>query len=261
MKTISIINLKGGVGKTTTAVNMAYILSQRCGYKVLLLDNDKQGNLSKSYKLYNEHDIYTVARLLTDKEPNTQQIIKKTEYKNLDIITANMNLLGANMQTMMDQTRQQQTRYKKALAAVKDNYDFCIIDNAPDINISIINALVVTDLVIIPIIIDQYSFAGLDILQEQLQQVKEDFNPDLSERILVTQYQNDDVTNSGVEALRYSPVYKTFNNHIRRTNRKVNESTFVQKPVIEYSPRCGAAQDYKKFVEEFLEVVGGHWPL
>lgn len=254
MRTISVINLKGGGGKTTTAVNMAYILGQMYNRKVLLIDNDKQGNLSKSFNLYSDTDKHTTAELLTNKEIHRMpyEVIKHTEYSNIDIITANMDLLGANMQTMMDQTRQQQTRFKKALAAVSYDYDFCIIDNAPDINISIINALVITDYVITPLMIDQYSFTGLELLLEQIRQVKEDFNPLIKNAVLVTQYQNDDVTNQGVEVLKAGSI-KVFNQHIRRTNKKVSESTFAKMPLIKYSPRCGATQDYKKFVTEFIE--------
>lgn len=254
MKTISIINLKGGVAKTTTAVNLAYILAEKYGYRVLLIDNDKQGNLSKSFNCYDENSKYTTANLLTDKYAwqETHSIIKRTEYENIGIITANMDLLSANMQTMLDQTRQQQTRYKKALEEVSRAFDFCIIDNAPDINISIINALVITDYVITPLMIDQYSFVGLDVLKEQIEQIKEDFNPDIRSRILITQYQNNEVTNQGIEYMQRKGE-NLFNTHIRRTNKKVHESTFAAVPVVKYSPRCGASQDYKKFVAEFLD--------
>lgn len=257
MKTISIINLKGGVAKTTTAVNLAYILAEKYGYRVLLIDNDKQGNLSKSFNCYGENDKYTTANLLTDKDAwqKTHSIIKRTEYENIGIIPANMDLLSANMQTMLDQTRQQQTRYKKALAEVSRAFDFCIIDNAPDINISIINALVITDYVITPLMIDQYSFVGLDVLKEQIEQIKEDFNPDIRSRILITQYQNNEVTNQGIEYMQQAGE-NLFNTHIRRTNKKVHESTFAAVPVVKYSPRCGASQDYKKFTEELLEYIG-----
>lgn len=258
MKTISIINLKGGVAKTTTAVNLAYILAEKYGYRVLLIDNDKQGNLSKSFNRYDEDDEYTVAELLMRKHivREGDEIIKHTDYDNIDIITANMDLLAANMQTMLDQTRQQQTRYKKSLVGeVYVNYDFCIIDNAPDINISIINALVITDYVITPLMIDQYSFVGLDVLKEQIEQIKEDFNPDIRSRILITQYQNNEVTNQGIKYMQQAGE-NLFNTHIRRTNKKVHESTFAAVPVVKYSPRCGASQDYKKFTAELLEYIG-----
>ncbi len=259
MRVISIISLKGGVAKTTTSVNMAYILC-RMGHRVLLVDNDKQGNASKTFGLYDPDDKDTVARIMLDRGLDVREIIKATPYSEtekgtLDIITANMGLLEANLRTIVDTGRQQQTRFKKALAAVSGNYDFCIIDNAPDINMSIINALVVSDDLIIPIMIDQYSFDGLEILTEQIEQTREDFNPALTFRgCLVTQYRKADVQEQGAEVL--DGGYPIFKSRIRRTENKVNESTFAGKPVVEYSVRCGASQDYKKFVNEYLEVIG-----
>lgn len=258
MRVISIISLKGGVAKTTTSVNMAYILC-KMGYKVLLIDNDKQGNASKTFGLYNPEDKNTVARIMLERGLDVREIINKTTYSDsgagtLDIITANMELLEANMRTIVDTGRQQQTRFKKALTAAGDQYDFCIIDNAPDINMSIINALVVSDDLIIPIMIDQYSFDGLEILIEQIEQTKEDFNPALTFRgCLVTQYRKSDVQEQGTEVL--DSGYPIFESRIRRTENKVNESTFAGKPVVEYSVRCGASQDYKKFVREYLEAI------
>lgn len=259
MRVISIISLKGGVAKTTTSVNMAYILC-RMGRRVLLIDNDKQGNASKTFGLYDPDDNDTVARIMLDRGLDVREIIKVTPYSEtekgtLDIITANMDLLEANLRTIVDTGRQQQTRFKKALAAASDNYDYCIIDNAPDINMSIINALVVSDDLIIPIMIDQYSFDGLEILTEQIEQTREDFNPALTFRgCLVTQYRRADVQEQGAEVL--DSGYPIFKSRIRRTENKVNESTFAGKPVAEYSVRCGASQDYKKFVNEYLEAIG-----
>ncbi len=258
MRIISIISLKGGVAKTTTSVNMAYILC-KMGYKVLLIDNDKQGNASKTFGLYNPEDKNTVARIMLERGLDVREIINKTPYSDtgagtLDIITANMELLEANMRTIVDTGRQQQTRFKKALEAVNSQYDFCVIDNAPDINMSIINALVVTNDIIIPIMIDQYSFDGLEILTEQIEQVKEDFNPTLTlTGCIITQYKKSDVQQQGAEIL--DSDYPIFESKIRRTENKVNESTFAGKPVVEYSVRCGASQDYKKFVREYLEAV------
>lgn len=252
MHTISIISLKGGVAKTTTAVNMAYILAEVHQKKVLFIDNDKQGNASKTFKQYEEEDKNTTARLMLEKDVNVKEVIKHTDYDTLDIITANMALLEANLRTVVDTGRQQQTRFKKALAAVAGTYDFCIIDNAPDINMSIINALVMSNDIIIPIFIDQYSFDGLNILLEQIGQIREDFNENLKlAGCLVTQYKNNEVTNQGIAYLEGKGV-KIFNQLIRRTEKKVNESTIARMPLAEYSSRCGAAQDYKKFVIEYL---------
>lgn len=268
MQTISIISLKGGVAKTTTAVNMAYTLAAVHGKKVLIIDNDKQGNASKAFKQYDTEDEDTIARVMLEKNIDVSEIIKHTDYENIDIITANMNLLEANLRTVVDTGRQQQTRFKKALSATKvlgygwakidylpitEAYDYCIIDNAPDINMSIINALVMSNAVIVPVIIDEYSFDGLNILLEQIAQIQEDFNDGLFfAGCLITQYQNNDVNNQGIELLSSRKI-PLFGQKIRRTEKKVSESTFAKMPLVEYSVRCGAAQDYKKFVSEYLE--------
>lgn len=251
MQTISIISLKGGVAKTTTAVNMAYILAAVHKKKVLVIDNDKQGNASKTFKRYDTEDKNTIARVMLERNIDISEVIKKTDYEGIDIITANMELLEANLRTVVDTGRQQQTRFKKALASV-EGYDFCIIDNAPDINMSIINALVTSNDIIVPVFMDQYSFDGLNILLEQVDQIKEDFNEDLQlAGCLVTQYQNNDVNNQGIQFLEALGA-KVFKQRIRRTEKKVNESTIAKIPLVEYSVRCGAAQDYKKFVLEYL---------
>lgn len=252
METISIISLKGGVAKTTTSVNLAYILAKQ-GCKVLLIDNDKQGNASKAFDLYNPEDNNTIARVMVERGIDVQGVIKHTRYDNLDIVTANMNLLEANLRTVVDTGRQQQTRFKKAFETVE--YDYCIIDNAPDINMSIINALVMSNVVVIPVQIDQYSFDGLNILKEQIDVVKEDFNPGLHfGGCLITQYKNTEVQQQGAEVIEnIYPVYQT---RIRRTEKKPQESTFAKMPLVEYSVRCGASQDYKNFVAEFKFMEG-----
>ena len=268
MRVISIINLKGGVAKTTTTVNMAYLLAKR-GYKVLLVDNDKQGNASKAFGLYDPEDHDNVARVMLEAVPLID-LAASTQYKNLDIVPANMDLLEANLRVIADVSRPQQTRIKKAISkksierelqgeettSAAEEYDFIIFDNAPDVNMSIINALVVSDDVIVPVEIDQYSFDGLDILLEQITAVKEDFNPALSFRgCLITKYrQREEVQAQGAEVLKER--CNVFSTKIRRTEDKPKESTFAKIPLVEYSVRCGASQDYKKFVTEYLEMIG-----
>ncbi len=139
MRVLSLIYLKGGVAKTLSSVNMAYILAA-VHKKVLLIDNDKQGNASK---ILNRHsyDRPGVAEILTGRDMDMKEIIQHTDYEGLDIVTANMNLISASLAVMLEQKRPQQTRFKKAFGQAGDGYDFCIIDNAPDINISTINAL------------------------------------------------------------------------------------------------------------------------
>lgn len=268
MRAISIINLKGGVAKTTTTVNMAYLLAKQ-GYKVLVVDNDKQGNASKAFGLYDPEDTDNIARIMLEQIPLID-IAASTQYKNLDIIPANMDLLEANLRVVADVSRPQQTRIKKAMekksverealpgvdvVSAAEEYDFIIFDNAPDINMSIINALVVSNDVIVPVEIDQYSFDGLDILLEQIAAIKEDFNPDINFMgCLITKYRaSEDVQAQGAAVLEERT--KVFNARIRKTAQKPQESTFAKVPLVEYSVRCGAAQDYKKFVAEYLERI------
>lgn len=270
MRAISIINLKGGVAKTTTTVNMAYLLA-KAGYKVLIVDNDKQGNASKALNLYDPEEHENIARVMLDPKVPLIDLAASTQYKNLDIVPANMDLLEANLRVIADVSRPQQTRIKKAIEKksierevlpgveiinAAEEYDFIIFDNAPDINMSIINALVVSDDVIVPLEIDQYSFDGLDILLEQIDTIKEDFNPGINFRgCLITKYrEREDVQAQGAAVLNNR--CKTFNTKIRRTEQKPQESTFAKIPLVEYSVRCGAAQDYKKFVTEYLEMIG-----
>ena len=261
-KVISINQLKGGVGKTTTAVNLAYALWKYHKKTVLLIDNDKQGNLSKAFGVYSPSDKYTTATLLRNESgvfASKAGCVQMTPYNGLDIVTANLDLLKANMEIMLDMSKAQHNRLKKSLFPNNDNnmnyyYDYIIIDNAPDINIGTINALAISDYVISPVVIDAYSFEGLDMILEQIQQVKEDFNPHLQfAGCLVTHYINDDVTNQGIEVLKKK--YETFNQTIRMTQHKPRESTFAALPLIEYSPRCGATIDYKKFTNELLKEI------
>ena len=162
MKVLSIINLKGGVAKTISSVNMAHILAAVKGFKVLLIDNDKQGNASK---IMNRHsyDHKGTAEVMTQRGIDPAEVIQHTDFEGLDIITANMNLLTANLEVMLDQSRPQQTRFKKFLDGLQNEYDYCIIDNAPDINISTINALVASDDVMVPITIDDFAKVSLRV--------------------------------------------------------------------------------------------------
>ena len=250
MKTIAIINLKGGVGKTITAINMASILA-KMDSRVLIIDNDKQGNTSKFFGVY-DYEKKSIADILTEKNFDIESAIYPTNYKNLEIIPANMKLLEANLKVIMDMSRQQQTILKKALKQIEDRYDYCIIDNAPDINISVINALVIANDVIVPIKIDQFAFDGLAQLTEQFAGLQE-LNPELKFKgCLVTQYANNLANSGGVEYLRSQEQYPVFKTVIRRTV-KVDESTFVGQPLINYAPKSMAAKDYLNFVKEYLE--------
>ena len=253
MKIISVINLKGGVAKTISSINMAYILRAAHGARVLLIDNDKQGNTSKFFGVYSfERD--SLSDVLTKKDYPIGNAILTTKYDGLDILPANMTLLRANKEILLDVSRPQQTRLRKVLQSIVYDYDFVVIDNAPDLNMSVINALVASQDVIIPIKIDKFAFDGLDILTEQIEEVKE-FNPDL--RIagcLITMFQKNSVNFQGEEYLRSILGLPVFQTTIRKTVR-VDETTFAGIPLSEYARKSTAAKDYTALVDEYLSGV------
>lgn len=257
MKTISILNLKGGVAKTFTAANMAYELYRR-GYKVLLIDNDKQGNLSKAYSRYDAENVAPVTRLLAGDWENADELIQHTEYEGIDIVTANMSLFGATWNLTKEDSENQIERYKALVYAkmqyygdctIYGKYDYCIIDNPPDIGLNVVNALAITDEVIVPVKVDEDALEGLDIVTEQIEDAKV-FNPALKlAGVLITSYQNTDGEAAGVEWLGQKTDFNILG--IIRYSKKVAENTFMRKPIYEYSPCCGAAQGYKKFATAY----------
>ncbi|MCI8582836.1 MAG: ParA family protein [Dorea sp.] len=264
MKVISLLNLKGGVAKSFTAVNLGYELWRR-GYRVLLLDNDKQGNLSKGYGRYDGEQTAPITRLLNGDWNDAEELIQQTDYNGLDIITANMSLFGAVWNLIKESPADMLGRYRRLMDAdtedgrkVSEKYDYCIIDNPPDIGLNVLNALMVTDEVVVPVKIDDNALEGLDIVAEQIEEAKA-LNPSvILKGVLVTCYQKTDGESAGLEWLRQE-WENTDSVHYRkypilgiiRYSKKAAENSFVRKPVYEYSPCCGAAQDYKKFVTSY----------
>ena len=141
---------------------------------------------------------------------------------------------------------------------MEGNYDFCVIDNAPDINISTINALAASDDVLVPVTIDDFAIDGLKELVEQINNTREDLNPSLRFcGCFITQYdRTNEADQQGEVYLKGLETYPLFNTHIRRT-LKMKPSTFARKPILEYSSRCGAARDYKALAEEYLNMCPG----
>lgn len=258
MKTVSILNLKGGCAKTFTAVNMAYELWRR-EQRVLLLDNDKQGNLSKSFGMYDAENTAPAAELISGSWKHAGELIRPTAYRGIDIITSNLSLSGAVWRLAHEGI--QTDRYQKLLeknGESYDSYDYCIIDNPPDIGLNVINALAASDEVIVPVKIDGYAVKGLDIIAGQIEDVK-NYNPSLIFKgILITIYQNTDGEKAGAEWLQKEWVPKGNKSPsilgTIRYSGKVSETSFLDKPVYEYSPLCGAAQDYKKFVTAYTGI-------
>lgn len=251
MRTINICNLKGGVAKTTTSINMACNLADM-GKRVLLIDNDKQANSSQFFDRHSYEDP-SIAEVLTGKVP-IEMAIQKTGHNNLDILPANMNLLAADKEILLAEDVPQQEHLRRALSMVKDQYDYAVIDNAPDVSMSVINALTAGDDYIIPVKIDRFTFDGVGIMVDTANQVRDNYNPKLNFcGCIITSYRFNDVNRSGAAYLAQSP-YKMFQTKIHWTP-KVDESTFAGQPLKEYSPRSWAARNYQQMTAEYLEMI------
>lgn len=245
MKITSIVNLKGGTGKTTTSVAMIELLSRK--ERVLGIDNDKQGNLSQAFKRYTpERMIGSSVMLLTGK---TQGNILHTENPCIDIIPCNIYMEKAEKEVLLGNVAQHD-RYQKALSELV-GYERCIIDNPPDIGMNVVNALIASDEIIIPINLDNYSLDGMVEMMNQIQNITEINRKANLTGILITDFEKTEAALQAEEWLRKEYGKRIFDIKIRHS-RQAKDATLCQVPVTQYSSRCGATQDYKKFVEEYL---------
>lgn len=253
MRTLAFINLKGGVGKTVSAANVAHILATVHHKKVLLVDADKQGNASRYFHLYGEQD--GTAALLLDPERDPLEAVYHTGCRGLDIITSNMELYEAD-RVLYDTTDFDITGTLKAvLDKMADDYDFCIIDNGPSVDTVALNVLAAADDVLVPIRPDEFSFSGLLDLVEQVGSVREGVNPGLTMRgAFFTHWQRREPFEAARRSLEESgicPVFQTAINY----NPKVPESTLEEMPLCAFAPRSWAAIQYKKLTAEYLALT------
>ncbi|EKQ50294.1 MULTISPECIES: ParA family protein [unclassified Clostridium] len=251
MQVISIINLKGGVGKTMSSINIAHILATAHDKKVLLIDNDSQSNTTKLFNLYDEEEP-SISDIMNE-SVDIEDVIVPTQYKNLDLIPANMSLLKANEHLIKNSSSFKGMILRNALEKIEGEYDYCVIDNSPGINISVINALISSNDVLIPIKIDKFAFDGMKELMDQIENAKK-INPGLKLiGCFVTQFSRNKVNQQGEEFLNNQAKYPMFKSHIRKTV-KIDESSFESKPILECSKRYAAAKDYLELVEEYLKI-------
>ena len=256
MRIVAFINLKGGTGKTVSAANMAHILAAYHNKKVLLVDGDKQGSVSQYFQVYGEHD-GTAALLLADAldTESMEQVIYQTGYKGLDIITSNLELYAAD-RALYDRKDTDTARVLfSALDYVRNDYDFCIIDNGPSVDTVTLNVLAAADDVLIPIRPDEFSFSGLLDLVEQVDGVRAAVNPGLTLRgAFFTHWQNRETFAQARRSLEDSgicPVLRTAISY----NPKVPESTLEETPLCVFAPRSWAAIQYKKLTAEYLALT------
>ena len=247
MKTFSIINKKGGVGKTTITVNLAYALAESCGLRVLVIDNDDQGNDSQFFQF---REGLTLADILVGGN-GISETVQHSRYEGIDFVASSDTLLDANVAVIKDEEMVQHTILRDALAKVDEDYDVCLIDNPPTINASVINALVASDEIIIVTTPDIYGIRGVKQMMDYIEAIKE-YNPAVRYRgCLLNKFSG---TPHGLRCLEMlnevTPVFRT---KIRYTKDKLEASAEERKSIYEYSPNCGFARDLVHFLQELLE--------
>ena len=247
MKKVSIFNIKGGVAKTTSTANLGACLSQQ-GKKVLL-DLDSQSNLTKLFKTYSIEDL-SISDVLLDKNLDIHKAIKRTDFENLDIISANINLTFTERNILLDETRSQQDRLVIALSQINDEYDYCLIDCPPILNIITVNALCASDEVFVPIKIDKFALDGLEYLLDRISEIKENFNSNLNFKgCFITMDTATTVNKVIKQELKKLLGDKMFDTTIKQ-NVKVIESTFDECPVVFSNKKARASINYRDLCKE-----------
>ena len=258
MKAICIMNLKGGVGKTVTADNIAAILAAKHCKRVLLIDADHQGNTSTFFQADRTEGLTLREVLLNTAESYWPDVVQRTGYEGLDILPADISLAELDAAPPSGQEVPPVYRLRAFLAAVAedDAYDYVVIDMPPAFSVAAQAALIAADEVIVPLKLDAFSVDGLAELLRQIAAMRR-INPGLRlAGALLTMWRNVPVVTEAEAVLRSGAV-PVFATHIRRTDR-VDESTFSREPLYIYSPRSAACIDYRRFVIEYLEQERRH---
>ena len=263
MKTIAVMNQKGGIGKTMTAATIAYLLGEEHEKKVLLIDADQQGNISMLYDTFEPTGI-GMSELLEDHQStggtySTEELIQKTPYENIDIIPANGYLMRTNMK-LLSESENQVTRFKKAIVEVQQQYDYCIADCGLLMDMTVINVLVGTDLVILPVKVGGFEIEAITQMEEQLEDLRK-FNENIHMKVLMTMRQKNQTSMQVEQWLHESYNEDCFDTAVRRSI-VAEKSTIERVPLPKFSKNCIVTRDYRNVTAELLEEMEGQkWTL
>lgn len=248
-KIIAICNQKGGVGKTTTSINLAAYLAI-AGKKVMLIDLDPQANATSGIGV-NKHDIQKSTYHILLEEVKLGEILQKTAIENLILAPSNLDLTGAEVELVGALGREY--RLKRALQLEKDNYDFMIIDSPPSLGLLTINGLCAADSVIVPVQCEYYALEGLTQLHNTIKLVKENLNPVLViEGVLLTMADfRTNLTKEVIQEARNHFKDKVYKTVIPR-NIRLTEAPSFGKPIVLYDVNSLGAQKYAELSQEIL---------
>ena len=254
MKIISIINQKGGVGKTTTVINLASALTQ-LGKKILVIDLDPQGNATTGFGLSNlDRSDETIYGILNGTKSITE-VIKKTKFDDLDLMTSNVDLSGLEVETAGDSDRAFILKVKLS-AFLNDSggsYDYILIDCPPSLSLLTVMALVCSNSLLVPLQTEFFALEGLTQLMKTIDRIKINLNPKLEiQGILLTMYDRRNKLSSQVEqeARNYfkEKVYQT----VIPRNVRLSEAPSHGVPVLIYDKNCPGSKSYYSFTDEFM---------
>ena len=254
-KIISVINQKGGVGKTTTVINLAAGLTMK-GKRILVIDLDPQGNATTGLGLSNNDNSDRTIYSVLNGTRKVSEVITKTNIENLDLITSNVDLSGLEVETAGD-TRRAFILKEQIIAYLNDSrglYDYVIIDCPPSLSLLTIMALVASNSLVVPLQTEFFALEGLTQLMKTIERIKTNLNPELLIKgILLTMYDKRNKLSSQVEA----EAREYFKDKVYQTvvprNVRLSEAPSHGVPVLIYDKTCPGSKSYFNFTEEFLD--------
>lgn len=250
MKIISFLNIKGGVGKTTSTVNVAAELGN-LGYKVLVIDIDPQANASAYLGMSCRNEV-SMYELLKGED---HDYIRETVFKGVYVVPSNIKLIMSEAEILADTKRSRETRLKKWINSLNEDFDYILIDCPPSLGMLTINALTATDYILVPIKVDKFALDGFEYLISTIEETKREFNSNLKLLGLFVTMDKATKINREIKNDLAATFKDKFFKQTIRENVEIVKSAFDFIPISYFNKRANAAKDYAALTEGILNVI------